>query len=376
MKLVSMKTNLIPSDENIKNEYLTADMTGQKIFIGIDMHDKQWTITLRHDRRTLQKVAINPNAKTLSIFLARRYPGADCYSAYEAGYFGFKPHRDLWKEGISNIVLNPADIPTTDKERSNKNDKWDSLKMAKHLEAGHLTGIYVPTERDIALRSVIRHRKQLVYDRTRVKNRIKGFLRSVGIDASIIRGKKSWTKKYIASLEAIKFKEPANKFTLTSLLEDLDFLTEKIKKVDIYLDEVLLTGGESAKIINRLLKLPGIGDVTAKTLYLELIDIERFKGRKALVSYVGFAPGMHQSGEKDHTLGISKRHNKFLRTILIEAAWIAIKKGKYLEKYNKLIDSMKKNKNKVIIRIAKMLLLDVRREWLLALREMDPVKVN
>lgn len=372
MQITSMKAKILPLNENIKNEYQTADMTGEKLYIGIDMHDKQWTITVRHNQRTLHSGAIDPNAKTLLVFLKRRYPGAEYHSAYEAGYFGFKPHRDLCLLEIHNIIINPADIPTTNKERSNKNDKWDSQKIAKYLETASLSGIYIPSEKEIANRNLIRKRKQLVKDRTRIKNRIKSFLRFVGIEPESVRSK-SWTMKYIARLEQIVFNEESDKMVLHLHLSELNFLSEQIKALTKYLDNVLLSG-EPLKIITNLIKLPGIGKITAKTLYLELIDIRRYKGRKTLVSYVGFTPGMHQSGEKEYNLGISKRQNKFLRSILIEAAWIARKKGKYLEKFNKLSGRMAANK--AIIRIGKMLLLDVRREWLLALKEDNPVLIN
>jgi len=52
--------------------------------------------------------------------LNRNFPGATYHAVYEAGYSGFWIHDRLREKGIDCIVVNPADIPTTDKERSGK----------------------------------------------------------------------------------------------------------------------------------------------------------------------------------------------------------------------------------------------------------------
>jgi len=71
-------------------------------------------------------------------------------------FCGFSVHRDLERYGIHNIVVNPSDIPTTDKEKRQKEDKRDSRKIAKSLKNGELTAIYVPTKEMEELRSLAR----------------------------------------------------------------------------------------------------------------------------------------------------------------------------------------------------------------------------
>jgi hypothetical protein len=60
-------------------------------------------------------------------------------------------------------VVNPADIPTTDKERKQKEDKRDSRKIARSLENGELQGIYIPSEEDIEDRALLRFRDRIGY---------------------------------------------------------------------------------------------------------------------------------------------------------------------------------------------------------------------
>ena len=90
-----------------------------------------------------------PNAEKLSAYLKNAFPGATYYSAYEAGFSGFWLHKELTNLGIKSIVVNPADIPTTDKERKQKEDLRDSRKIAQSLRSGQLKGIYIPQEDDV-----------------------------------------------------------------------------------------------------------------------------------------------------------------------------------------------------------------------------------
>lgn len=111
-----------------------------------------------------------------------------------------------------------------------------------------------------------------------------------------------------------------------------------------------------------LLTVPGIGFITAMTLLTEIIDMNRFKTLENLAAYVGLIPSIQSSDEKEINLGISNRRNKYLRTMLVEAAWIAVKKDPALTmKFANLYRRM--NKNKAIIRIAKILLSRIRYVW-------------
>jgi len=103
----------------------------------------------------------------------------------------------------------------------------------------------------------------------------------------------------------------------------------------------------------------GVGPVTSTLFLLEVGDIKRFKNFDCLNNLIGFYPGSNSSGEKDIDTGISSRKHKQLRSMLIEAAWIAIKKDPaMLEAYEQLTKRMKGNE--AIIRIARKLLRRMR----------------
>jgi transposase len=119
----------------------------------------------------------------------------------------------------------------------------------------------------------------------------------------------------------------------------------------------------TAAVISSLSSVPGIAFITAMSLYTEIIDIKRFSSFEQLASFVGLVPSVYSSGQTEYTRGISFRHNKFLRPLLIEAAWIALKKDTALTvRFKELIKVMPRQK--AIIRIAKKLLRRIRHVWI------------
>ena len=80
-----------------------------------------------------------------------------------------------------SLVVNPADIPTSNKESTEKTDPIDSRKIPKSLRGGLLTSIHIPSEETEGMRQLFRYRKKLWGDLVRVKNRIKDKLMFSGI---------------------------------------------------------------------------------------------------------------------------------------------------------------------------------------------------
>ena len=101
---------------------------GKHFYVGIDVHKKSWTVTIRCEKTVVSTFSMNPSPEELKRHLEKNYPGGKYFSVYEAGYSGFWIHRRLRSLGIENIVINPADVPTTDKERRHKTDTWDLRK--------------------------------------------------------------------------------------------------------------------------------------------------------------------------------------------------------------------------------------------------------
>ena len=139
----------------------TVSFKSQVIYCGIDVHKKSWKVCTRHCGMQLDNFSMNPDPQKLAEYLKRNYPEAEYRSVYEAGFSGFEAHRTLCKLGVKNIVINPADVPTSGRERNYKNDSIDSRKLARELENGSLTGIYIPEPENLVLRNLTRRKEQL-----------------------------------------------------------------------------------------------------------------------------------------------------------------------------------------------------------------------
>ena len=104
--------------------------------------------------------------------------------------------------------------------------------------------------------------------------------------------------------------------------------------------------------------VPGIGGITASAIIAELGDIRRFNRLDELAAIVGLVPGMYQSSENKISLGMTKRSNHQLRSLLVEASWVAVRTDMALQQYYR--QHAHKEPNKAIIKVAHKLLSRIR----------------
>ena len=338
----------------MRKQYSTVSFKGQVVYAGIDIHKKQWTVTIRHCGQASETFVMDPEAEKLAEHLKKNYPDAEYRSVYEAGFSGFEAHRTLCELGIQNIVINAADVPTSGKEREGKNDNSDSRKLARELENGSLEPIYIPTQENLILRDLKRREDQLAQSISRIKNRIKGHLFFHGIKFV------SWTGRSLKILEEEAKKR--NDYALPSMLRELRyFRTERIQV--IHDEEECLKLLHREEIQENIQSVPGIGFRTAIALQSELWDMTRFKTEDHLNSYVGLAP--HTFGSGEHvTVKCGNRKKKQLHYLLIEAAWRAVRYNlEYKARYGALV-ARGMNSKKAIVVIARKLMQTIRAVWL------------
>jgi len=336
------------------NQNKHLDFSGLDIYVGLDTHLKDWKVSIIVEETSFKTFSQDPCSETLKNYLAVNFPNGNYHSAYEASFGGFKTHRDLISLGIKNIVVNPADIPTTDKERKQKEDSRDSRKIAKQLSQKDLTAIYVPKVEIEGDRSLIRYRKTLTKEIARTKNRIKSHLYYFGMQIPIqFSGKRYWSKNFTNWLQAVELPTQSSKLALDGHLEMAEMLRKKkystTKEIRNLSDKEVYH--QNYKL---LLSVPGIGCLTAMILLTEIDDIKRFNNLDHLCSYIGLVPMTNSSGENEKIGRITIRRNKMLRLAIIESSWVAIRNDPALMlAYQKLIKRMKPQK--AIIRIAKKL---------------------
>lgn len=332
---------------------------GHTIYMGIDNHLKSNKVSYFVDDLFYKTITHPPGSGSIKSYLDTHFPGASYRSVYEAGFSGFGLHKDLIALGISNVVVHASDVPMGDKNREQKTDKRDSKQLARCLIGGLLTGIYVPSEKQIADRSLLRYRDKIVTDLGRIRNRIKLNLYYLGIEIPIEYQNGYWSQNFVNWLESWEFIEQSSRHKMDLMLSQFKYHRNLLLSVNRQLRE--LSRSDFYKLNYLLLiSIPGIGPVGAMRILTEIGDMKRFKTEDDLCSYVGLIPNSRSSGEKQVKGRITYRAHKQLRTQLIESSWISIRNDPALALYYSKKMKRTNNKNRVIVSVARKLLCRIR----------------
>lgn len=297
----------------------------QNVYIGLDVHLKQWTVSIIQggiQRKPFQQA---PSATVLLSHLKKYYAGMNYCSAYEAGVCGCSIHYALEELGIHNIIFNAADISQTHKERVRKTDAVDAGKIARALAGGELSCVHIPPQWRLNDRNLIRLRSTQVSDLKRNKSRLRHYLHVNGITIPEEFASANWTKRF---LEWLKKTARADKTfmgtTLAMMVENIATDMAERAKTDRLLVE-LMASDRYRSDYTLLRSIPGIGALTATTILLECGDLADFSSAEAFCAFVGLVPDSDQSDRHDVVCGITRRRHKALRYMLTECAWRAIR---------------------------------------------------
>lgn len=332
----------------------STEFTGQTFYVGLDVHKKSWTVTVRTLELEVAHFSQAPDALHLSRYLKNKYPGGHFVSSYEAGFCGTTPHEALCGAGLENIVIHAADLPQTDKQKKNKTDLHDSRAIARYLEAGLLRSIYIMPVEQQERRSLFRLREAKVKDVTRCNNRLKSFLFFFGIQLpEEFRDKEYLCNRFLTWLSKLNNVTQSGTDTMQQYLEELIYQRKQLLLITRKLRKAVIDHYQESYA--SLLTVPGIGSITAMALLAETGDLNRFKDPDQFTSYLGLTPGEQSSGETIYNIRIQPRCNKHLRPLLIEAAWVAIRRCPVLLAYYK--KHVGRNNKRAIVKVARKLAL-------------------
>ncbi|MCE9687753.1 IS110 family transposase [Shewanella sp. AS16] len=290
------------------------------LFIGLDVHKETTDVALVSDKltdavqyygtlptnlRSFDKLIKNQTAKASKLCVV-----------YEAGPCGFWLYRHLQRRGIACWVIAPALIPKAPGDRV-KTDKRDSMTLARLARSGDLKPIYVPDERDEAIRDLIRCREDAMLDLRQARQRLKSFLLRHGHPCS---GRQNWTEAYRRHLADISFQESATKLTFQHYVNIVTERHERLQRLELELQS-LAESWRWYPLVQRLTVLRGIRFLSAMTIMAELGDLRRFDSPRSLMNFVGLTPSERSSGQRERRGGITKCGNGHVRRILIESAW-------------------------------------------------------
>jgi len=343
-------------------------LTSPKIFIGLDIHKQSWSVSIQTDLFFHKTYSMPSICGDLYDYIEKHFPLHEVNLVYEAGCCGFSTARYFLNLGWTVLVVNPADVKKGDKERYQKTDAIDSKLLSNQLKAGILKGIYIPSEKEEQFMTLARHRTRVTKKLRQSKSHIKSMLLYHGIKIPLEFDNSNWSNAFLMWLDEINFSTISGNLALKGKLRMYRFI--KSEYLEIANQMRAYCRKEYKKEYYLLKSIPGIGGYLASVILAECGDLRRFNTEGQFACFVGLVPGIYNSGGSEKCLGITPRSRSQLRSYLVEAAWIAIRKDAEMQQYYRKHTG--KNVKSIIVKVAHTM----SRRILSVVKTQTPYKVN
>jgi transposase len=327
---------LMPQPNDLSKSPVALDQD-RTLIVVIEMGQASWLVAgiiPGIDRHPLKK--IDSNQEQLLQVLGRWREEAGkagrmikrIVVAFEAGRDGFWLARWLRAHGIEAYVIHPSSVPVSREHRRAKTDRLDTELLKRAFlgwlrgESDHCSMAAIPTLEEEDAKRPSRERENLVGERTRIINRMKGTLARLGV-----RSFKPMLRKAPQLLETLRTPEgaalPPN--TLAELQRDmarLSFVKQQIKEIETArLDRLEQAPGDKRNaMVRTLTRVVGVGIETADMLVQEILS-RNLRDRKAVARYAGLTGAPDESGAKRRERGLAKAGNVRVRRGMIQLAW-------------------------------------------------------
>lgn len=250
--------------------------------------------------------------------------------------------------------------------KSNKNDAADAEAICEALLRPNMRFVTPKSIGQQDVQSLHRVRSRLVAARTALSNELRGLLSEYGV--VLPQGIAQLRKNLASVLETAQQQERVTlvgRLLFESMLVEIRELDQKIAEMD----QKVETAHCSSEACQRLAEIPGVGKLTATAVVAAVGDAGSFKNGREFSAWIGLVPKQHSSGGKERLLGISKRGDVYLRTLLIHGARASIRfldrqaESSRKQWLQKLIE--RRGKNRAVVALANK---NARQIWVLLAR--------
>ncbi len=289
---------------------ISESFLGETIKLGVDMHKDSYVVCAKVDGSEPMR-ACRMSPEDFFGFAAQVLPKCrELHACYEAGCFGYEPHRRLLAMGARSYVVRPVNL---DPHSSRvKTDHRDARQLALYLD-GYVLGndrsfsvVRAPAVREERLRSVTRHREALMKQRRRLANMGSSNARFAGVE---IPG--AWHgPRAFAELEGALGNE------------ELLGILGSLREVILCLDGQIEAYARRIEAMDKPALPKGMASSLFQQLEREAGDWGRFASGRKVGSYTGLCPSEDTSAGRRFQGGVTKSGNRRMRRLLVEFAWL------------------------------------------------------
>jgi len=199
--------------------------------------------------------------------------------------------------------------------RGNKNDYNDALAIAEAVTRPEMRFAAIKMQSQQDIQALHRLRERRIQERTALCNQVRGLLAEYGI--IIAMGIRSVQRRIPELLE------DAENGLSDVFRQFLYQIQKQLQELDAHIgfyNEILQVQNQQNEVCQRLQTIPGFGPIVASVFYSFVGDGEIYRRGRDVSAALGLVPKQHSSGGKDRLLGISKRGDRYLRSLLVHGA--------------------------------------------------------
>jgi transposase len=198
--------------------------------------------------------------------------------------------------------------------QGSKHDAADARAICEAASRPRTRFVSIKSVEQQADMSVHRVRQSLIKERTAQANQIRGLLAEFGL--IVPQGIHHISQRVTELIEDASYEIPRRfRLLIQSLVLHFKYLHEQVLLFEQQIQEAC-----KAPAARQLKTIPGIGPITASAFAASISDVDDFKNGRQVSAWVGLVPAQHSSGGKTQMLGISKRGDSYLRTLLVHGA--------------------------------------------------------
>jgi transposase len=301
------------------------------LFVGMDTDKRSIAMTVINDlgQRTSLKVSSDPHG--VLAYINRNFPERRVAFVYEAGPTGFGLHDAITEQGYTCLVASPASV-TVVRSRSVKNNRLDSVRLAESLRGGQISGIRVPSEEYRELRELTQLRNMQIDQIRATKCRIKALLLRSSLEYPATPPHSQWSRSTLQELRHLDC-SPVIRLKLDILLDGLEHSGKQVHMAQAGMRELLASHEDLAESMRYLTSIPGIGWIIASYALARIGDWRHLRRSEELSGFLGLVPTESSTGDHEERGSITKGGDRRLRCMMIQGAWVAIRKDPELREF-------------------------------------------